>query len=146
MNRPIHDFWEEGGYERRKEGNKIVAYCLICKKTLSNSAKTRLQTHRNVCRNETDWSSSASQNLQLVEKSISTDDNGNVIELENIQSASIAVDAATSSSDQRISEAKVIAIGAPDSSEVPILPFDFDNSTVAHQNFSDAVSTFILPV
>lgn len=42
--RPSHNFWEKGGYERRKEDEKIVAYCLICKKILKNTAKTRLQT------------------------------------------------------------------------------------------------------
>ncbi|XP_011861979.1 PREDICTED: uncharacterized protein LOC105558732 [Vollenhovia emeryi] len=105
IGRPTHNFWEKGGYERRKKGEKIMAYCLICKKTLTNTAKTRLQTHRNVCRNETDLSS-ALQSPQSAEKSISTDNNENVMEtidLESIQSASIAVDAVTSS-DQRISK------------------------------------------
>lgn len=43
--RPVHDFWERGFYERRQEGNKWVAYCLICKKILTNTAKIRLQKH-----------------------------------------------------------------------------------------------------
>lgn len=44
--RPSHDFWENGGYERRQEGKKIMAYCLVCKRTLANTAKSRLLTHR----------------------------------------------------------------------------------------------------
>ncbi|KMQ82324.1 isoform b, partial [Lasius niger] len=139
---PVHDFWENGGYERRQEGKKIVAYCLICKRTLANAAKSKLQTHRNMCRNETD--SNTPQNPQSAGKSISTDtdNNGNVIEtteLESIQSESIAVDAITSLSDKGLSN--VIALGVENAPEVPILLSGFDMPTVSHQEFSSAVST-----
>ncbi|XP_077260899.1 uncharacterized protein LOC143896758 [Temnothorax americanus] len=143
--RPSHNFWEKGSYERRKENEKIVAYCLICKKILRNTAKNRLQTHRNVCRNETDLSSALQSSESTGKSSLTddSDDNENVvktIDLENIQSASIVVDAVTSS-DQGISKyAKVIAVGVEDAPEVSILP-DFDMPTVSHQEFNHAVTT-----
>lgn len=56
---------------------------------------------------------------------------------------SIAVDAITSSFDQRIY--KVIAIGIENALEVPILLSDFDMPTVSHQEFNSAVSTTTLP-
>ncbi|KMQ83965.1 hypothetical protein RF55_18699 [Lasius niger] len=89
-----------------------------------------------------DWSS-IPQSPQSAKKSISTDtdNNGNVIEttkLESIQLESIAFDAITSSSDQRIS--KVIAIGFENAPKVPISLSGFDIPTVSHQEFSNAVA------
>lgn len=95
-----------------------------------------------MCRNETDLSS-ALQSPQSAEKSILTDDNENVIktiDLENIQSASIAVDAVTSSDQGTSKYAKVITVGVEDAPEVSILP-GFDMPTVSHQEFNHAVIT-----
>lgn len=44
--RPKGKCYEELGFELKRENNKYVAYCLICKKHLQNTAATRLKAHR----------------------------------------------------------------------------------------------------
>ncbi|TGZ51601.1 hypothetical protein DBV15_12638 [Temnothorax longispinosus] len=47
--RPLHKYWEEGKYEKRYEGKKQFAYCMICKKTIRHTAESRLRDHRRSC-------------------------------------------------------------------------------------------------
>lgn len=44
--RPCHDYWEQAYFQRQYQDNKVVAFCSICEKTLSNTARARLQRHR----------------------------------------------------------------------------------------------------
>ncbi|XP_024869996.1 uncharacterized protein LOC112453438 [Temnothorax curvispinosus] len=47
--RPLHKYWEEENHEKRYEGKKLFAYCMICKKTIRHTAETRLRDHRRSC-------------------------------------------------------------------------------------------------
>lgn len=42
--RPMHENWH--GYKKVYVNGKVAANCLNCLKTFSNTAKSRLQTHR----------------------------------------------------------------------------------------------------
>lgn len=44
--RPAHDYWNAGGFTRKKINNKFVAECTVCNVILTNTAKQRLMQHR----------------------------------------------------------------------------------------------------
>ena len=45
--RPSHSYWNEGKFEKRvTDKGKLIAFCLLCKKPLQNTAEARLRTHR----------------------------------------------------------------------------------------------------
>lgn len=44
--RPLHKYWEEGKFQKQYEGKKLLAYCIICKKTIRHTAEKRLRDHR----------------------------------------------------------------------------------------------------
>ncbi|CAL1672045.1 unnamed protein product [Lasius platythorax] len=125
--RPTHNFWENDDFERRSVGGKMVAYCMVCEKTLTNSSKSRLQTHRATCNRE----------KHRLTASKSKDINGNMFD-------AIHIGTIASSSDPRTS--KIIAIAVQNAEHVPVIVSDREISTVLSQGLSaDVSSTFVLP-
>lgn len=44
--RPVNKCFAELGFELGKVNNKYISVCSVCKKTLQNTASTRLKNHR----------------------------------------------------------------------------------------------------
>lgn len=42
--RPMHEHWT--GFDKIVQNGRPAAYCTICKGTVANTAKARLQSHR----------------------------------------------------------------------------------------------------